>query len=246
MATMTTTVQRRAFCSSCVLDIDVDPQTGRCLTCGYQAVKKGGDPPSIATNGVVHNALPRAHAAAGVAAPFDPKRSVALLGLNKVEQQPPSAPPLAIEVAPERLAAIVERGDEISRSHGVDLSEEDHPPKRWIDDTRALIAGLQERAAAADRRQEDAQAAAKVAADEAARHRKRARSFSLMLQQLGIEDPEAAAPVQGTSVAAATRWSGKSSVQVDACIDCGKSDTPHCANGRCRSCDGRWRAGKVS
>jgi hypothetical protein len=34
-----------------------------------------------------------------------------------------------------------------------------------------------------------------------------------------------------------SRWS----FDYDACIDCGATDRPHRANGRCKRCDDRWR-----
>ena len=34
------------------------------------------------------------------------------------------------------------------------------------------------------------------------------------------------------------------SIKHERCIDCGTASVPHVANGRCRSCDGKWRTGK--
>src|SRR5262249_39809884 len=37
------------------------------------------------------------------------------------------------------------------------------------------------------------------------------------------------------------RKQGRWASQFDACIDCGTTDRPHRAHGRCKRCDDRWR-----
>jgi len=128
--------------------------------------------------------------------------------------------------------------------------EPGRPTREWLQQTRALADGFLTRADLEDVAAADARATAAAHTVEATRLRKRAALFTQLLQAIGTDvapEPLLTASRQDSLPAPAarptgSRWSHHSAVQVDACIDCGRADVPHIANGRCRVCDGRWRA----
>ena len=236
-------------------DVEVDEQTGRCLRCGKPAREafltgavrdrnNGAGPrsPSQAYRSRV-DVLKQA------TAPFDASRSVAAVAPSTPPDPKPEPEPddLDLQAEPEELPPAA-----LQPATGpAPAPEPGRPDRAWMEATRALADGFLRRADLEDVAAADARATAAAHTVEATRLRKRAALFTQLLQAIGTDvepEPELsnAAAEHSANIPTAAHptgrwWSRNSAVQVDACIDCGRADIPHCANGRCRVCDGRWR-----
>ncbi len=256
-----TMTQSKAFCMSCVIDREIDPQTGRCERCGHQVLKASTEPVRDRNNGA--GAKRPLAAYRSPVEPFDKSRSV-MTTLPAPPPEPPPDPDLEIEAEPEALplaASVAEPGAgpeaallSLSAPPPPPMQAEvapapapAQPPPEWIAATRALADGFLSAALDEDRLADEARAQASTHALKAKSLRQRAAIFSQLLLQVDVEPvppkaPESSNDRQIRAVPAGLRWSRNSAVQVDACLDCHRADVPHIANGRCRTCDGHWRA----
>lgn len=231
-ASRTATVD--VYCVSCGEDGEADAQTGRCLRCGKPAIQQTTQATLDRNAHLTHSSPSAAYRSPvepfplAARAPNPPGAALPEQGAGSMTAivPPPSPQPECIPAA-------------------APASAPGRPPREWIDATRALGEGLLTAAADEDRQADDARATAAAHHTQAIGLRKRAAIFTQLLMAADVEftfEP-VAAPTAPASPPG-TRWSKNSAVQVDACIDCGRADIPHIANGRCRPCDGRWRAAR--
>jgi len=208
-----------AYCASCDQDVEADAQTGRCSKCGKLATTHL---PVRSLGEIRRDAGMKDHARA-VVAPFDPTRTVARSTASQYDSEPPAALS-APDLTRFRLPSS-------------------RPTQKWLEATRALLEGFTVSAAEAE--QKAAALEAKIADQvaelkaEAMRLRNSARVITQLLEQVGVE-----APVQvqfHKRVKSGPKPAGAWSQRHERCIDCGTTDRPHLAHGRCAACDVRWR-----
>lgn len=237
--------QRRAFCSSCVLDREIDPQTGRCLTCGYQAAKLSTEPKHNGNDGAPPRAPSRAYR--DLSAPFNAANSVAVVAAQPVVEEPKET--ATVRPSTDRTVSAVASAEAPAAAAPPPppppppTAPTNGPSPQWLSETRALAERFTAEAKSADRRAEEALAQAQAHKAEAARLRKSAAVFTQILGALPDADSKAGPPAASTpNGKTAKRWA----TLHDHCIDCGKTDQPHAAHGRCRDCDRRWRSSQIS
>ncbi|HXI96322.1 MAG TPA: hypothetical protein VNG04_09355 [Candidatus Acidoferrum sp.] len=228
------------YCVGCGEEGEADAQTGRCLKCGKQAVQTTTQAQVDRNNHLTHSSPSAAYRVA--ATPFDASRSVAAVrqahltgpaqqvvlehALDRHRHEAADSAPLAPDLTRFRLPSS-------------------RPTHRWLETTRALLEGFtasaaeaETKAAALEAKIHDQVAELKA---EAMRLRNSARVIGQLLEQIGVEAPVLQTPPPKRAKSG-PKPAGAWSLHHPRCIDCGTTDKPHVANGRCRVCDGRWRA----
>jgi hypothetical protein len=224
---------------SCVLDREIDEQTGRCLKCGHQVVKASAEPKADRNAGAPARSPSQAYR--DPLAPFDRNASVAAVN---------GLAPAAVNAAIAEKPAIAD----VPAPHPTPEARDARPPAEippsaasagapsaaWFTETRALAQSFIAAAESAEQHATDATAQAAKFKGETAALRRSAAVFTQLLGQVpaGLTADE---KPHKTGTLPPGAWSLKHA----RCIDCGTSERPHVANGRCRICDGKWRAGKA-
>jgi hypothetical protein len=239
----------KSFCMSCVLDREIDPQTGRCLTCGHQALKAPSEPKADRNAGVPSRSPSQAYRTPAPATPpaadigeearaaeyerrrqslvsasFDGSKTVAAVnGVTPAAEKEAPAPADARDMT---LADTVATDAAIA-----EVSDTRSPSATWLAETRALADGFLKQAETAEAGAEEALAQAARFKAQAAALRKSAAVFSTLLGQLeGGEDSQA---VKLPRLAWGRTHSGETFL---ACRSCGRSNVKHKARGYCAGC----------